>query len=114
MFVKNWNEIIFKQIKIIFENIPLVTEDLKYYIDQKSIPGGTLRNWDSYGHKVAGVNNYTKAILADPQTSGGLLVAVDSSGKDSIESILKEFSLEGYLLPIGRFTQKQEFIVSVK
>ena len=52
------------------------------YINQDCIPGGTMRNWNSYGYKtfIDAVNEdkeKAKALLCDPQTSGGLLVAVE-------------------------------------
>ena len=100
--------------EINFKNIPLIIPDLRYYIEQKSIPGGTSRNWESYGEKIVGTDKYKQAILADPQTSGGLLVAVDISGSSAVEDVLKEFGLEQHLIPIGRFIPKQEFIVSVQ
>ncbi|MBC7827478.1 MAG: selenide, water dikinase SelD [Chitinophagaceae bacterium] len=100
--------------EINFENIPLITTDLGYYIDQKSVPGGTARNWDSYGHKIAGVNEYSQEILSDPQTSGGLLIAVKSSGAAVVEAILTQFGLKKHLVPIGHFISKQTFAVSVK
>jgi selenide,water dikinase len=56
-----------------FENIPLITPVLKEYLDQSCVPGGTHRNWDSYGEKIGTLTTYQKTILADPQTSGGLL-----------------------------------------
>ncbi len=38
------------------------------------------RNWESYGSKVSeNLTDEQKLILADPQTSGGLLMAVDAS-----------------------------------
>ncbi len=51
------------------------------YIAQGCMPGGTTRNWNSYGHKaaIAVANEDTetvKSLVCDPQTSGGLLVAV--------------------------------------
>ncbi len=58
-----------------FEAVPVI-EAARRYIELKCIPGGTNRNWDSYGHTISPITDYQKAILADPQTSGGLLVAV--------------------------------------
>ncbi|MEO6454565.1 MAG: selenide, water dikinase SelD, partial [Ginsengibacter sp.] len=58
-----------------FENIPLIVEDLRYYIHENCVPGGTNRNWGSYGDKIGNISDYQKTILADPQTSGGLLIA---------------------------------------
>lgn len=100
--------------EINFENIPLITGDLGDYIDQRSVPGGTTRNWDSYGHKILGVDRYKQAILSDPQTSGGLLIAAESSAASAVESILTEFGLSKHLVPIGKFISKQNFVVSVK
>lgn len=56
--------------------IPLL-DNLARYIEKNCIPGGTYRNWKSYGTKIGAVNEFAKMVLADPQTSGGLLVAVD-------------------------------------
>ena len=50
---------------------------LDVYISQMIIPDGVYRNWNSYQHKVSGVNGPSFITLCDPQTSGGLLVAVD-------------------------------------
>ena len=77
--------------------IPVLAE----YLEQKCIPGGTHRNWDSYGHKIGKISDYHKFILADPQTSGGLLIAVEESNQQEFEKWLnsKNLSLEsfGYL-----------------
>lgn len=87
-----------------FEKVPLIVDDLKNYIDQKCVPGGTNRNWDSYGHKVEDIEDYEKAILADPQTSGGLLVAVDPLVIDEVIKIFKEHDLASFSSSIGRLT----------
>ena len=84
-----------------FNHIPLIIEDLKNYIDQKCIPGGTHRNWESYGQKISAITNYQKAILADPQTSGGLLIAVDAADAAAVKNILTEYGLEKFCTPVG-------------
>ncbi|NNV54130.1 selenide, water dikinase SelD [Limnovirga soli] len=96
-------------------NVPLITPELDAYIAQKSIPGGTGRNWESYGHKIefaAGIDiNRAKAILADPQTSGGLLVAVARDAADDIARLLSD--LELYAVPIGTIGAKNDYAVLV-
>lgn len=87
-----------------FNKVPLIVEDIKKYIDQNSVPGGTHRNWDSYGNKVGNISDYQKAILADPQTSGGLLIAVDPSAVNQVKQILADHDLQSFVEPIGRFT----------
>jgi selenide,water dikinase len=46
------------------------------YLQQGAVPGGTIRNFQSYGHKVSDLTAEQKHYLCDPQTSGGLLVCV--------------------------------------
>ena len=100
--------------------IPLITDDLEYYINNQSMPGGTHRNWDSYVHKILladTIHDKTeiiKSILADPQTSGGLLIAVNPVAVKEVESLLKEFNLEQHLKPIGYFREKDKMMVLVK
>ncbi len=75
------------------KNIPLLIPHLGEYIDQKAVPGGTLRNWDGYGEQIVISQEldaaFTQAILADPQTSGGLLMAVSENGVQAVEEILR-------------------------
>lgn len=82
--------------------VPLIIPDLNYYLDLKSVPGGTNRNWKSYSHKIGPVTETQRAILADPQTSGGLLIAVSESGARELESLLAGHGLNPFCQPIGR------------
>ncbi len=96
-----------------FENIPFITSDLPFYIAQKCIPGGTNRNWDSYGEKVEKITDYQKAVLADPQTSGGLLIAAEVTAVEEVQKILKENGLEKFTAPVGNLVARRELFVSV-
>jgi len=64
-----------------FDDIPLLGH-LNYYLDKNSIPGGTYRNWKSYGIRIGEITEFQKLVLADPQTSGGLLVAAERNAPD--------------------------------
>ena len=97
-----------------FEKIPTIIIDLKFYIDNKSIPGGTDRNWDSYGHKIGAITDYQKVILADPQTSGGLLVSVSPAAVDEVKNILQQNGLSNFTTPVGRMTTKQDAVINIK
>lgn len=92
--------------------VPVISADiLNYYLDKKCIPGGTLRNWDSYGHKVAGTEERQRHILADPQTSGGLLVAVAPGHEADFQAVAAQ---EGFdLKPFGFLTDRQEALITV-
>ena len=96
-----------------FEKIPFITPDIKYYIDNNSIPGGTNRNWDSYGNKIGEITDFQKAILADPQTSGGLLFAVEENAVEEIKGLLKNNGLQNFINPIGRLIKQAEKTVSI-
>jgi selenide, water dikinase len=97
-----------------FARIPLITDDLKEYIDQRSIPGGTGRNWESYGEKIGSITDYQKGILADPQTSGGLLIAVDPSAVDEIKKIFIEYGLELFTEPVGKLTAMSGKLIKIE
>jgi len=75
-----------------YHKVPVFESALEY-IAQKCIPGGTVRNWDSYGEKIELPNNEMRFILADPQTSGGLLIAVEESSSEQVEKLLYENEL---------------------
>ncbi|QIM62671.1 selenide,water dikinase SelD [Pasteurellaceae bacterium Orientalotternb1] len=62
-------------------------DGVKAYIAQGAVPGGTQRNFDSYGHLISPMTNEQKAILCDPQTSGGLLIAVRPQAVSSVQKI---------------------------
>ncbi len=72
-----------------FDKVPVIPS-LPYYLEQNCIPGGTMRNWDSNGDKIGPVTATQKYILADPQTSGGLLVAVAEEGVNDFEEELQK------------------------
>lgn len=48
-----------------------------HYLALRMEPGGTARNAASYAHRVGPLTDVQRAVLCDPQTSGGLLVCVD-------------------------------------
>jgi selenide, water dikinase len=97
--------------EIDFSAIPQL-EKAAFFIDQKCMPGGTNRNWDSYGHKVAAISDFQRALLADPQTSGGLLVAVDKRQVARFRKVAAEqCGME--LQAIGQLVAKKEKSVYV-
>ncbi|MFV8819166.1 selenide, water dikinase SelD [Haliea sp. E17] len=69
--------------------IPLIGP-VRDYLERGAIPGGTSRNFASYGERVAPLTEEQRHLLCDPQTSGGLLVAVRPEACDVVESILLE------------------------
>lgn len=85
---------------------------LQEYIQQKSTPGGTQRNWDSYGSKISPISDDLRAVLADPQTSGGLLVAVEEGHSEQFESFVRsKYGLE--LKSFGTLTPRAQHVITV-
>jgi selenide,water dikinase len=80
------------------KNIPLI-ESVEFYLAQKQIPGGTYRNFASYGKEISDMSESTQAIICDPQTSGGLLIAVRPEAAAQVQQMLK--AAECYDQPIG-------------
>ncbi len=103
--------------ELFYNRIPFLTENLKTYIFQKSVPGGTTRNWDSYGDKIFIDETLEKkevmALLADPQTSGGLLISVSTDGQKELGELFKRNGLEDFLEPIGIMKEQHHQQISV-
>ncbi len=71
---------------------------------QGHVTGASGRNWAGYGAQVAlppGFALEDQALLTDPQTSGGLLVACDSA---SVDAVMDVFHRHGFAAaaPVGR------------
>ena len=71
-----------------------VMAPVKDYIAQGSMPGGTERNFESYGEKLSEMTDEQRAIICDPQTSGGLLIAVRPEQATEVEAILAAEGLQ--------------------
>ena len=70
------------------------------------VTGASHRNWASYGHEVvlpADMPEWKRHLLADPQTSGGLLV---SCAAERAASILQTIQAGGF--PAARIIGKTE------
>lgn len=75
--------------------VPLLPEAVSL-AKQGCVTGASHRNWTSYGHEVElpdGAEDWQRHLLTDPQTSGGLLVAV---AKDDAEAVVETIREAGY------------------
>jgi selenide,water dikinase len=81
--------------------VPLLT-DLTPYLEVDAVPGGTYRNWDSYGDNVGPLTDMQRLLFCDPQTSGGLLVAVDPKAAADVQAHLRDAGLDTCTTAIGR------------
>jgi selenide,water dikinase len=96
--------------RIEFAKVPRLAS-AEYYLEQGCVPGGTQRNFDSYGEKIAPLAELHRLLLCDPQTSGGLLIAVTAEGEAEFLAVAAELGLA--LQPIGQLLERQTYAVEV-
>lgn len=86
-----------------FDDLPQLDADsLYYYYQQGCVPGGSGRNWQSYGRHVEVAEGFQQTLVCDPQTSGGLLVSVDAQHEQDFLGEAQSIGLD--LKPIGQMT----------
>jgi len=96
--------------RIQYDRVPRLP-GVEYYLEQGCVPGGTLRNFDSYASKLGRLQELHKLVLCDPQTSGGLLIAVTPQGNAAFLAMAAEMGLD--LEPIGELVERQTHAVEV-
>ena len=74
--------------------VPLLT-DARELAAAGHVTGGSNRNWKGYGDLVdlGPYGEIERALLTDPQTSGGLLVAC---APEAVQEVLAIFGAEGF------------------
>ena len=68
------------------------------YITQGCVPGGTQRNFDALEHDLPTLTPRELAVLCDPQTSGGLLIAVSPDALGDVQKLLIKDALPSAVL----------------
>jgi len=103
-------------VELNYASVP-VLEQCKKYLAERIIPDATYRNWNSYSAEVQfeqGVNVMEAfSILPDPQTNGGLLIAVDPESVNAVQALFNVNNIE-CIEPIGRMIAQQDKTVIVK
>jgi selenide,water dikinase len=92
--------------EIITKNIPLLP-NLKTYTDQSCTPGNTYRNWNANENKIQGITPETLLILNDPQTNGGLLIAVEDHFEKEFLEVLSSNNCANHC--IGKLIEDSSF-----
>jgi selenide,water dikinase len=83
-------------IKIALDAVPILPQ-AEEYAGMGLVPGGARRNREFYAPKVQGAKGCTPSlldILYDPQTSGGLLIAVAEEDAEGILRFLQEVGVK--------------------
>ncbi|MBS1777124.1 MAG: selenide, water dikinase SelD [Bacteroidetes bacterium] len=101
---------------LFYDRIPII-EAAKIYAAEKVIPNATYRNWNAYNSSVSfesGVNVMEAFnLLPDPQTNGGLLLAVHPDHIFPVQKILKELGYEKFTTPIGKMMPQSEKVIYI-
>ncbi len=97
--------------EIEFRKIPKF-DFIDRYMEEECMPGGTERNWNSYKDKIFLLEDYQKNLLADPQTSGGLLISVDGNKIEEFEDFLNKQAITN-LASIGKVVEKRAKMIIV-
>lgn len=93
-----------------YPKIPLL-KCVGHYASAFIYPDNTMRNWNSYQHRVEGIGSESLLTLCDPQTSGGLLICVEEAKRGQFEQSLLE--LGNPLHQIGQLTERTDKTIYV-
>ena len=96
--------------RIDYAKVPLLP-GVQGYMDQFIFPDNTYRNWNSLEKKVSGVQGPEFIALCDPQTSGGLLVAVDALEVTGVIADSQKLSIE--VTEIGSFVTASDMTIEI-
>ena len=101
--------------KIDFEEIPTLDRlALMDYHKKGCVPGGARRNFTSYGEYLDIPEGFTRDLLCDPQTSGGLLVSVAPQSIDFVIDVLREHNLPVNIIGEMLAQQKADTFITVR
>lgn len=84
--------------RVDYQAIPLLPH-VEEYRALGCVPGGTWRNHRSYGQRISPLPPEHVEVLCDPQTSGGLLVAVRPEAEEEFHRIARHHGMD--LAPLG-------------
>ena len=96
--------------QLTYTAVPLMN-GVSTYASQMIYPDNTMRNWKEFSEKVIGISGESLLTLCDPQTNGGLLIAVDKDGLNNVIELLK--SENHFFKQIGLLVDKQEKVVEI-
>jgi len=103
--------------EINYAQVPVMA-GVKEYLSQRIVPDATYRNWNAYNSKISfsgGVDVMEAfSLLPDPQTNGGLLIAVDAGAKDEVLKLFIQNGLDAFVTPVGKMVGREEKVILVR
>ncbi len=102
--------------RLVYANLPVI-EGAREYLAQRIVPDATYRNWNAYASKISfetGVDVMEGfCLLPDPQTNGGLLIAVDPLALSEVSNVLSTHGYDAFTRPIGKFEERGDKVIRV-
>ncbi len=99
-----------------YNKIPKI-KGLDTYLEQNILPDATFRNWNAISEKIDFKESAYALegfkLLPDPQTNGGLLIAVRPEGLKEVQNLLQAEGYEAFLEPIGEFKNREDKVIEV-
>ncbi len=93
-----------------YNNIPVLPAAIEF-IKQRVVPDATFRNWNSYSTHVkfeAGVNVMEAfSLLPDPQTNGGLLIAVAEENVADLKQLFTNNDLQKLFVEVASMNRNE-------
>jgi selenide,water dikinase len=99
--------------EIEFNQIP-VYPFLHSYISKHIYPDMTMKNYSHYSSKISSLDLAKLLVMCDPQTSGGLLIAVAPHAAHELEAYMNDFGIMGHSQPIGTLVKSTNPIIQVR
>jgi len=103
--------------ELYYDRLPIL-EAARHYAAQRIIPDATYRNWNAYNQQVKfepGVNVMEAFnLLPDPQTNGGLLIAIKENALNEVQQALAQEGYNDFLTPVGKMIAIDEKTICVK
>lgn len=94
-----------------YHAIPKI-EGLEKYLAKNILPDATYRNWNAVSDQLKFEPSADALegfkLLPDPQTNGGLLIAVQPDGLPEIQTLFRQNGLGDFVEPIGKITALKE------
>lgn len=100
--------------RIFLDKVPVLGQ-ARHLAEMGLVPGGAYRNLKYLEEKLrwgSGIESVEKLILADPQTSGGLLMAVPGEKAEAVVAALRAAGINGEV--IGEIIEAEDPLIYVE
>ena len=98
--------------RIDFNALP-VYPFLEEYLAAHIYPDMTMKNYSHYASKIAQLSLSQLLVMCDPQTSGGLLIAVPPHAASALEQRMGDFGCGAFAHAVGVMVEREEKSVVV-